>query len=315
MKHFLRRFWGLLCAITIIAGMATQSVALSIGDLYAKGYNTHSGEKQRFSEYDYIVAIRGMCVDDLKALNLPLAEKNKILSNEIENEILARKQLTNRVLVREYGYNALEIAILRRYTGGRLEDHPELRAITGTLTFDTPIVMTSTTKKVKIKVYWDWNHKPFVCNTDAIAVAWSPTFRNGKYGNMMYVSSESNHILWYKGSSVVGDSATVPIKNTVPNGAVKSEFKLYGDHLGIDREPVWACSGTFNLCLKTTADDVSLSQVNFVFVYAHSTFRLTPSISFDSGGAGIGISCGWGTDDADNLSGYVKANNTTWYQS
>ena len=119
---------------------------------------------------------------------------------------------------------------------------------------------------------------------------------------------------WYA-NGTVADSITVPIKNIVPDHAVKSEFAVSGDKLGVNREPMWARSGTFNLYLESAADDVSLSRVSFSFAYGHTTLVFSPSVSIDTtGAAGVGISFGLGTSEADFRSGYIKSNDTKWYQ-
>lgn len=289
---FFKKLVSIFTAGILIISLVSSSVfAVSRGNL----------QKYVFSEYDYIVSIRKMSKSELDKMDLPSSEKQLICSDQIENEIMDRKKQSDDVLMKYYGYTADEIAILRSYNGGRLEDHKELRAITGTLTIDTPIVMQSTAQKIAVKVYWDWDHQPIVNMKDAFCATWSATFKNGKYGNLIFDKSQSNHIIWYTPGGVSA-SKKVPIQNTVPDRAVKSEFPM----TSADGR-FWARSGTFNLYLKSAANDVSIASVSFVFAYGHTTLGFSPSVSFDSSGLGVGISFGFGTSQADLISGYVKA--------
>lgn len=95
-----------------------------------------------FSEYEYITAVREMSDDEIESSALTASEAQMIRSNAIENEIMSRKELSDAELMSRYGYTYDEILILRNYNGGRLEDHAELAAITGTLTIAKPTVLT-----------------------------------------------------------------------------------------------------------------------------------------------------------------------------
>lgn len=126
MKRYLKCIFSLICvlALTIAAVpcFAVSASALEINDELV------------FSEYEYITAVREMSDDELESVELTAPEVQMIRSNAIENEILSRKELSDDELIARYGYTYDEISILREYDGGRLENHAELAAITGTLT-------------------------------------------------------------------------------------------------------------------------------------------------------------------------------------
>lgn len=57
-------------------------------------------------------------------VNLSDEEREYIMSDAIESELLYRASLPTEVLKENYGYSDEAIDILRNYDGGRLEDNP-----------------------------------------------------------------------------------------------------------------------------------------------------------------------------------------------
>lgn len=296
MKRFIRRLLVIACVCCFVAQMGISCFAISKADTITNKRETV------FSEYDYIVSLRRLNEIERNAIDIPMEEKQIIFSNAVEDELLSRKNLSDEILSKKYLYTKEQIAILREYNGGRLEEHAELAAITGTLTISEPIVMTATSNKIKVKVYWDWDHVPLVCNKDVFAVTWSPTF-GSQNGNMRFKSSESNHTVWYAPGGPY-ESRTVSITQVEPNRAVKSEFYMELDEI------TWAKSGTFNLCLEAATGSAPLTEIGFYFAYGHTVIGLTPTVSFP---AGFGITFGWNTSTADTLSGYVNVATHSWH--
>lgn len=245
----------------------------------------------------------------MKNVDLSEKEKQKILSNEVENEILRRKNLSDEILASQYGYTDKEIAVLRSYKGGRLEDHEELRAITGKLTIGKATIHTSGPSTVTLTVRWNWDHCPVVTATDVFAIACRPT-SGTQNGNLRLNTSKSKHEVWYNMLGTISRIENFPIKNVDPCATAKSEFLVSG-HL-----EEWACHGELKLYFERTTGSADLTEVDFVFSYGHTCVGVSPSVSFDfSGAAGIGISFGCNTSEACTRSGYVTIYDYWWHDT
>lgn len=79
-------------------------------------------------------------------VNLSDEELEYIMSDAIESELLYRASLPAEVLKENYGYSDEAIDILRNYDGGRLEDNPQLRAASATLTAYIGILIQTQTR-------------------------------------------------------------------------------------------------------------------------------------------------------------------------
>lgn len=249
-----------------------------------------------FSEYDWIVELREK--SNSRSSELSNEERALIQSMEIEEELLRRKSCTDEELSMYYKYSEEEINILRNYTGERLESNPELRAVTGTLKIDKPVVNEMTRSSLSITVTWAWDHMPVHTLTDGFCVAWTST-HGSIDGNMRFMNSDSHHYVSYEGmSNKIIDQGW----ETKADG-VKSEFKMmYGTY-------DWASSGEAELYWEKAAGSPNLTSMDVLFVYAHSQFKAGPQISFPGSGS---INLEGATVEADKRSGYVEASTKKW---
>lgn len=225
-----------------------------------------------------------------------------IRSDVVEKELLARKEKSDAELMAHYGYDQSEIAILRSYNGGRLENNPELAAITGTLTIAKPTVLTATSTRIGVRVTWSWDHRPVVCANDVLAVYWSPTFGSSN-GNMRINISDSSYTLTFNvydaGYDISGSFTQVS-----PNSAAKAQFSMI-DQSGDG----WAECGTATLYFDATEGSAALTEMDIIFAYGHTVISVSPSVSFPASG---GISFGLNTSEADRRSGYINVSRGTW---
>lgn len=306
MKRFFRRFFCITAAIFLLASAEMHCFATT---------NTFKNEIQSgtvFSEYDYIVGVRKLSKATLKSLDIPDTEIEKITSNEIENEILSRKKLSDDVLRNGYGYTDDEIAILRNYNGGRLEEHAELRGLTGTLTLGKPSVHKATSKEVKVAISWWWDHPPFFEAQDVVAVAWKGTY-GANNGNMAIVSSKSTHEIAYRDRSNFMNHDVVTYRLTVVDvyHSAKNSFNM--DRKVGNYQGTWyAADGHLTLYLEAANGSAPLTEIGLSFVYGHNVIGFTPSVSFDLSGPGIGISLGWNLTTAGRRSGRIKIGSGNW---
>ena len=249
--------------------------------------------------------VREMGDDEIEATSLSASEVQMIRSNAVENELLARKELSDVELMSKYGYTYDEILILRGYSGGRLEDHIELAQITGTLTIAKPIVSIATSSRIDMQVTWSWDHCPVATANDVFAMYWDPTFGN-QDGNMRININESSHTVNYNlyGSYVDFD---IEIEQVSPNSAAKSTFSMLDQSTEL-----WAEEGILDLRFDATSGSAALTEIDFIFAYGHTILSISPSVSFPASG---GISFGPTTDEADNRSGYINVASGEWYDN
>lgn len=297
MKRNLKYVLSLLCAFALII---TASPCFAITALAAE-----KDDNLVFSEYEYITSVREMSDDEIDAAALTVSEVQMLRSNAIEDELLARKELPDSELVSRYGYTYDEILILRGYNGGRIEEHPELAAITGTLTISKPTVLSATSSRIGVKVVWSWDHCPVVNANDVFAMYWDPTF-GSKDGKMRINAADSTHTVRYNLYNTYVDFSR-EITQVSPNSAAKSVFSIQ-DQSG----EAWAETGTLKLYFDATAGSAALTELDFIFAYGHAVLSVSPSVSFPASG---GISFGVSTDDAGRRSGYITVASGKWYDN
>lgn len=203
------------------------------------------------------------------------------------------------------GYTYDEILILRNYNGGRIEDYPELAAITGTLTIGKPVILKATTSRIGVKVVWSWDHCPVVNGNDVFAVYWDPTF-GSESGKMRINTADSSHTIYYSLNNSDIELAG-EITQVSPNSAAKSVFSMQ-DQSG----EAWARTGTMKLYFDATSGSAALTELDFIFAYGHTILSVSPSVSFPASG---GISFGVTTDEADRRSGYIIVAKNRWYDN
>lgn len=297
MNRLLKCILSLICVFGLLV-MASPCFAVS-------AVASETDDKVIVSEYEYITSIRAMSDSELEAAALSESEIQMIRSNVIEDEILARKQLSDAVLMEKYGYTYEDISILREYDGERLENNAELAAITGTLTISRPIVTIVTTTTIGVRVMWSWDHCPLMCATDVFAIYWEPSF-GSQSGNMRIIIPNSSHTVTYNFYNTYFNR-NWNITQVSPTSSAKSLFGMQ-DQTGEG----WAEHGTLELYFEATAGSAALTEIDFIFAYGHTVLSASPSVSFPDGG---GISFGFTTDEADTYSGYINVRTTKWYDN
>lgn len=295
MKNTIYKFICYLCALALLISMTPGLIT------HAAAAEVNTGDVV-ISEYEYITAIRTMSKEKLINSKLTNEEIELIKSDVIEKELLARKEKSDAELMAHYGYDQNEIAILRSYTGERLENNPELAAITGTLTIAKPTVLAATSSRIGVRITWSWDQRPAVCANDVFAVYWSPTFGSSN-GNMRINISDSSYTLTFNvynaGYDISGSFTQVS-----PNSAAKAQFSMI-DQSGDG----WAECGSATLYFDATSGSAALTEMDFIFAYGHTVISVSPSVSFPVSG---GISFGWNTSEADRRSGYINVSSKTW---
>lgn len=310
MKHFFRGSLCLALALVLMVSAAFSCFAETCSNIA----DCKKEQSQiEFCEYDYIVELREKTDSELTAMGLSTDRIEEIRSDHAEKELLARKELSDDVLMDCYGYTKEEIEILRKYDGGKMEDHPELRAVSAKVTFNNPTVMNATASQVKIKFTWSWNKMPTETSyKDAIAFGWSPTF-GSKNGKLRLNKNQSIHLISYVG---VSDSAHLrhdysDFEDVTLNSSIKTQFVLQRK---IDGVKEWAKTGQFILTFDRTSGSANLTEVDFTFAYGHSVTEVqsvSVGVSTDGNGS-VSVSFGKGTNKVGSKTGYVTISTKKW---
>lgn len=266
----------------------------------ASAANETADESIIISEYDAIVEYRTMDVAELQEEGLTIEEIEYLQSTAIEDELLFRQTRSSEELQNYYGYSEDEIALLMEYDGERIENAPELRALTGTLTIYTPDVLYAEADGIGIEVEWEWDQKPVYTLTDALAVYWVGTYGRDD-GNLRIDIDASSHNVTYTG-----------ITSTTFDRGFEQEDLLYGivgEFQMMYGTYDWASSGVASLYWDTVAGSADMTSVDIKFLYGHSVTFWGPSFSWP---ASVGVAPEVGTDEADVRVGYVDISDGWW---
>lgn len=250
-------------------------------------------EKDTMNEYDCIVEIRNAAKNPstLSSLdtNLDEEEIEYITSDAIESELLYRASLSTEVLKDHYCYSDEAIAILKSYDGTRLENAPEMRAVTATLSAALGELVKSKTR-VGVLYTWSWDVRPLVRWSDYAAVSWDGTYENGGSNDMAFdpYTSFSNVNYYYTDANQKQLKAEFTSDNWY-NGAAAS----FAAEKTINAWYYWAKYGTVYVYVNLVNQDSGplLYQLTAHGEFAHYTATPTGSVSFP-GGASISFTGG-----------------------
>lgn len=250
-----------------------------------------------YNEYDKIVAIRNQVAESNgKSVQADISkeELEYIMSDAIESELLRRASLSTEVL-KSYGYSDEAIKILREYDGSKLEQNPQLRNASATL---SGLLEFSTRTRTKIvMVYsWTWDMYPLVAKDDMAAVSWDGTYENGLTNNMRLDTDSTYALVNYYNRYGIGDGGIIEqvrYKNFTQNGSapgLASDNTYHGVavRFPMDQEPgslSWAQSGLLCIFLDLVNQTTGpyLYELNAHAEYAHFSYDAEIGVSFPLG--------------------------------
>ena len=254
-------------------------------------------ETQYCNEYDKIVAIRNEAAESNGTNiqeNVSKEELEYILSDAIETELLRRASLPTDVL-RNYGYSDEAIKILREYDGSRLEQNPQLRSVSATLSGSIEF-STRTRTKVVIVYSWSWDMYPVSAFEDIVAVSWDGTYENGLINNMILDMDSTYALVNYYNRYGIGDGGILEQVNYSEFTQNGSEPGLTSDNtyhgvavrFPIDQAPgslSWAGSGLICVFLDLVNQNSGpyLYELNAHAEYAHYYLEFAAGVSFPLG--------------------------------
>lgn len=308
MKHFFKNALCMALAFFLITSIAIPCFAETLER------NDNQKEHGQFTqtvinEYDYIVELRGQTDTELASNGVSADEINALRSNSVEDELMARRELSDDVLINYYGYTEQQIQILHNYNGGKLEDYPELRSIFAEVSFSSFTILKATTQEIKIKFSWAWDAMPIWTWNDAIAVAWCPTYGFDN-GTLRLDKNNSLNSITYK-SNRYSHRVNYFFKDEMLNKLSKSEFpmsKTFPEVFDYDLE--WASEGIVVLDFNKPQDSAPISSLDIVVSYGHSELNIgSVSVGLDSSGTGnIGISFEKGVNEVCSEICFVDIN-------
>ncbi len=290
MKKRFKRILALVMAIMLCVSWS----------IVANATGTANEEAYVVYEYDTIVRYRTMNTTELKAEGMTTEDIEYIKSTALEEELLFRKTRSIEELKNYYGYSEDEVVLLMEYDGSRIEDNPNLRALTAQLTISEPDVLYATSNSVGIEVSWAWDKMPALTLTDALAISWVGTYGSDN-GNLRIDIDECTHYVTYTGITTTTFERGI-VQEDLLYGAVGEFGMMHGTY-------DWASSGVATLFWDTVTGSAEMTSVDFKFLYGHSVLNLGPSFSWP---ISAGVSPSIGTNEADVRNGYVDISSGVW---
>ena len=181
-----KRFISICMTCAVLVGVYSPANAASFVDadkVLNQSVSVLVPDKR--NEYDHIVEIREAAKNSKRITGISAQEVEYITSDAIENELLYRASLSDKILKEQYCYTDDVIEALREYDGEKLETNAELRALTATLSASIGELVRSKTR-MGVVYTWEWDFKPLVRFTDYAAMSWVGTYRNGGSNNMLF---------------------------------------------------------------------------------------------------------------------------------
>ena len=190
MKRIIAWMLVLLCCfsgLTIAFGEEKNTERSGVQEV--KGLMENNANAKIYSEYDYIVAVRSE-KNAREKYSLTKESYERLISNEIEAELLYRASLPDSVLKSYYCYTDSQIAVIKEYDGSRIDDVPEMRTVMAELTVHMgELVKTKT--RMGVIYTWTWSVKPTSHTTEGAAMTWDATYENGLTNEMEFDDATS----------------------------------------------------------------------------------------------------------------------------
>lgn len=236
------------------------------------------------NEYDYIVTVRRAFKSESNLLNISNEEFSYINSGAIEAELLHRASLPDDILSNHYCYTAKDIEILREYDGSPLEENPQMRSVTATLTATlTPLVKTTT--RIGLLYSWRWDVQPLNRYSDIVAMVWEGTYEDGRNNNMRLDMDNSFANIQYFATSEDQQGITLDVETNSQYHGGFVEFPM-GRYFGPYH---WAKSGGLYLYadLVNTTSGPELYELSAHGEYGHYMTDIGIGVDLSAGSLAI----------------------------
>lgn len=268
-----KRFISICMTCAVLVGVYSPANAASFVDadkVLNQSVSVLVPDKR--NEYDHIVEIREAAKNSKRITGISAQEVEYITSDAIENELLYRASLSDKILKEQYCYTDDVIEALREYDGEKLETNAELRALTATLSASIGELVRSKTR-MGVVYTWEWDFKPLVRFTDYAAMSWVGTYRNGGSNNMLFDAFTSFAVVYYffsdtKREPITHNGTGFESDNTYNGAAVSFPAEMWKDTYYY-----WAKYGSMFVYIDLTnqEDGPMLYELNTHAEFAHYT--------------------------------------------
>lgn len=291
----MKKFFGIVLALCLCITMMPSALA-------ANNEVAESAIVGRVKSSEYEMLLELSATQERQFL-----QKCKSTAVSIEQAILEKASLPTEVLLAD-GYTGEQIAILKSYDGGPLEENPQLEKAMGVFEGKLSRVSYSRTSAAA-KFSWEWVNEPFLTGTaihDIVACAWRGTNTGNEECVMDFVPENSRCSITYNNGTVVyTKDFDIDVRDAQRNVEVK--FPMTGPTL----QAGWGQSGELVIAIKEENSINNMYSSTFIFAYGHMVFTISPSIDVSGSGVSLGLSCGLGTNEEFNKSIIIRSNGTT----
>lgn len=286
------------------------SLCLPVAAVTNEGDNSVS-QSYTASEYDILISLKEEkeALRDMPA-TLAVDEERAEYLEELQSfnpeEAIMEVASQPYDVLRRQGYSAEQIAILKAYDGGPIENNPQLSRALGEL-WATILRQSYSNHGAEARFSWKWTTKPIITGVfdDIVSCAWRGVNQDNEEVVMSFVSSSSECEVEYvtdMGATV--DYVEYEINDKDPNRNAEVKFALSHNN-------GYAKEGYFDVCIEEEVIVNELATATFIFAYGHTNFTISPSISVSGSGPSLGLSCGIGTDEMFNEWMKINANGST----
>ncbi|MDR2944704.1 MAG: hypothetical protein LBU81_06475 [Methanosarcinales archaeon] len=241
------------------------------------------------NEYDMWLELKETPDHELRKSGYSVKDIAAIKNFSFEEALFERAQLSEEEL-HNMGYNDTQISLLKSYDGSPLEENPQMMAAASTF-IGSITKKTYSKSNMSASFNWMWQSAPVIMMTDIVTCGFSAV-GNGSIQRVVTATDVSSTATYIHDNIYNASHRTTPISYKKINSHVESKIPLSYNN-------GWAHSGEFTVKLNEAVSGNNLLITYFAFGYGHSTYSITPSISVNVGGSGIGgigLSFASGTD-------------------
>ena len=242
------------------------------------------------TEYEVITDLKQSSDSELMKRGYSTNEIAEIKDFSFEKSLLERAQLSEKSLY-GMGYNSDQIALLKSYDGGPLENNPQMVAVFGTLS-GTIYKNYMYSNQASAIFTWQWSNTPLICGPlrDTVACYFTATKTGGGSHTVVALNNSSTYcdVEYYFGNSKM-NTTRYNVAFPSPQKSAEVKFPMEKNINGAD---CWAKKGTMVIAIREDVVVYNMAIAYFTFGYGHSVLTTTPSVNVPFGGGlefGIGV--------------------------
>lgn len=276
----MKRFLLLTLSLTLLLIFPAQTLA-----------SVPPPTSRTISEYDMICQERTTARNNVQSGLMTAQEAAQLKIFKVEDELLRLASLPSQDLA-SMGYTASQIAILKAYKGGPLEDHPEMRAVMSSFSFDISCkTQNASTTSFIADFSWEWSSRPLFVGVDYAVFLWEGTSISGNPVNTAIDMSDSSATVSYYFVSGGGLYGEVPLDYTMRDQYGYICYDIDMQTVTPAAESIWAKCGEAAICVNRTGT-ATFSEAKFGFCYGHEYISIVPTITCSTNPISVSFSSG-----------------------